>query len=174
MTETQTNSRLDEVILRSAAEICESVSLNRVAGQIYALLYFRAEPVSMDEIVEKLDSSKGSVSNNIRFLEEWDAVKKIAVPGSQKDFYTAEPDFMKIVMVRLEQGLERRVRIADEKFREIQSLVRENGDGKSRSFILARLKKLEEIKDLAAGALKFLPLARNLGGAKMLASFLKK
>jgi len=44
------------------------------------------KPLSLDTIVEKLKMSKGSVSLNIRELEKWDAVKKIWVNGTRKDF----------------------------------------------------------------------------------------
>ena len=165
---------IEEAVLQTAAELAESISLNRIVGQMYALLYFSPEPVSMDDIATKLKISKGSVSNNIRILEEWKAVKHIVVAGSRRDFYSAEPDFMKIVLERLERGLERRINLANEKFQGIQKLVAENGDKKSRAFYSAKIKKLEELKDLAESGLKFLPMARNLGKLKLLSSFLKK
>lgn len=63
--------------------------LNRVCGQIYALLYLSPKPLSLDDIVDELGVSKGSVSVNIRILEDYKLVRKIWVKGSRKDYYEA-------------------------------------------------------------------------------------
>lgn len=63
--------------------------LNRVCGQIYALLFLSKEPLSLDDIVEELKVSKGNVSINIRILEDYKLVKKVWVKGSRKDYYQA-------------------------------------------------------------------------------------
>ncbi|MBX7149444.1 hypothetical protein K1X76_10230 [bacterium] len=63
--------------------------LNRVCGQIFALLYLSPEPLSLDDIVSELGVSKGNVSINIRLLEDYKLVKKIWVKGTRKDFYQA-------------------------------------------------------------------------------------
>lgn len=63
--------------------------LNRVCGQIYALLFLSPKPLSLDDIVSELRVSKGSVSINIRILEDYKLVKKVWVKGSRKDYYEA-------------------------------------------------------------------------------------
>lgn len=63
--------------------------LNRVCGQIYALLYLSPEPLSLDDIVGELGVSKGNVSINIRILEDYKLVKKVWVKGTRKDYYQA-------------------------------------------------------------------------------------
>ncbi len=168
---------IEELVVRSAGEMAESLSINRLVGQIYALLYVSPEPVSMDSLVEKLRISKGSVSVNIRILEEWNAVKKVIQPGSRKDFYTAEPDFMQIVTNRLQQGLSRRLQYAAEKLREAESLIESTANGKDKKrkeFYRERLKKLTEMRDLLQTVLHFLPEIRSLAQNKFLTAFLKK
>ncbi len=63
--------------------------LNRVCGQIYALLLLSSEPLSLDDIVTELGVSKGNVSVNIRVLEDYKLVKKVWVKGTRKDYYEA-------------------------------------------------------------------------------------
>jgi len=63
--------------------------LNRVCGQIYALLLISPETLSLDDIVEKLGVSKGNVSVNIRVLEDYKLVRKVWVKGSRRDYYEA-------------------------------------------------------------------------------------
>lgn len=72
--------------------------INRVGGQIYALLFLSDEPLSLDEISEKLGVSKSNVSINVRMLEEYDLVRKVWVKGSRKDYYAAEMTYPKKVL----------------------------------------------------------------------------
>lgn len=87
--------------IRITGELGASLGLNRSVGQIYGLLYMSDKPLSLDTIVTTLKMSKGSVSLNIRELERWEAVKKIWISGSRKDFYEAKPDFINIIYKRI-------------------------------------------------------------------------
>jgi len=96
-------------LVEAAGELAVSLGLNRVVGQLYALLYFSSRPISLDEMTERLKMSKGNISLNIRELEKWEAVRKVWVKGSRKDHYQVEPDILKIVFNRLKIGLTRRM-----------------------------------------------------------------
>lgn len=63
--------------------------LNRVCGQIYALLFLSPKPMSLDDIVAELGVSKGNVSINIRILEDFKLVRKVWIKGSRRDHYEA-------------------------------------------------------------------------------------
>ena len=167
---TAPSRELEETIIQTAGEMAESLSINRLVGQIYALLYVSPEPVSLDEMVGKLKISKSSASVTIRILEDWNAVKKVLIPGSRKDYYTAEGDFFKDISERLEQGFTRRLGYASQKLDAVKTLAlhQANGDKKLKNFYLGRLKQLEEIRGLLESALKFLPKMRSAGKLKML------
>ncbi|OGR84181.1 MAG: hypothetical protein A2902_00025 [Elusimicrobia bacterium RIFCSPLOWO2_01_FULL_64_13] len=156
----------EAALLQSAGEMAESLSISRLVGQIYALLYIRPGPVSLDDMARTLQISKGSASVNIRILEDWSAVKQVVVSGSRKDFYTAEPDFVKVVSERLSQGFSRRLNYADEKLRLIESLV------PPEPFYRERLKQLKDLRDLLEGALKILPRVRSAKGLGWLKALL--
>jgi len=72
--------------------------INRVGGQIYALLFLSDEPMSLDEISDKLGVSKSNISINVRMLEEYGLVRKVWVKGSRKDYYAAERSYPKKVL----------------------------------------------------------------------------
>ncbi|MCG2712869.1 MAG: ArsR family transcriptional regulator [Candidatus Omnitrophica bacterium] len=105
------NDTLDNVIdelVDGGSNFAASLGINRVAGQLYVLLFFSEKPLSLDEIMEKLGISKGYVSTNIRALERWQAVRKVWVKGTRKDFYEANTDTISIVVNQLEYGLRQR------------------------------------------------------------------
>lgn len=86
--------------------------INKVGGQIYALLYLNEEPLSLDDISEKLCVSKSNVSINIRLLEESNLVRKVWVKGSRKDFYAAEHTYPKKVIKDFLENIRRTLKDA--------------------------------------------------------------
>lgn len=80
-----------QTIIEGSGQLSASLLgiLNKVCGQIFALLLLSPKPLSLDDIVNELQVSKGSVSINIRLLEEYKLVKKIWVKGSRRDYYEA-------------------------------------------------------------------------------------
>jgi DNA-binding transcriptional regulator GbsR (MarR family) len=65
------------------------VQFSRVLGQpksvaeIYGLLFVSPRPLSMEETMERLQISKGSTSQGLRFLRGLGAVKEVYVPGKR-------------------------------------------------------------------------------------------
>jgi DNA-binding transcriptional regulator GbsR (MarR family) len=87
----------------------ESLGLNRTVCQIYAFLYMSGQPVTHAEISKSLEMSKGSVSINLRKLEEWNAVEKVWKKGHARNFYRANEDIESIIFQKLKTGMEKRV-----------------------------------------------------------------
>jgi len=80
---------------------------SEVMGRLYGILLLSPKPMSLDELVESLNISKGSVSMNMRNLERWGMAKEVWVRGERKKYYEAEPDFWRVVRTVL-GGRERR------------------------------------------------------------------
>ena len=93
--------RAQHNFIEGISHLSSTLGFSKVMGQLYALLYLSEEPLSLDDMVKRLAISKGSVSINIRELEEKGAVKKVWMKGSRKDFYKAELDLMKIIKNRI-------------------------------------------------------------------------
>lgn len=68
-------------------EKAEKFGFSRIAGQLEGLLLFAQQPMPLDEMADRLEVSKGSVSTNIRFLERWKVVRKVYHRGTRKNYY---------------------------------------------------------------------------------------
>ena len=81
-----------ETFLEGAGKVSAGLlgMVNKIGGQIYALLFLEDGAISLDEIAQRLNVSKSNVSINIRLLEEMQLVKKVWVKGSRKDYYVGE------------------------------------------------------------------------------------
>ncbi|WP_119793082.1 GbsR/MarR family transcriptional regulator [Flavobacterium anhuiense] len=66
--------------------------INKTMAQIHALLMVSNEAVSMEDIMEELQISRGNASMNLRALMDWGIVYKEFKAGERKEFFTAEKD----------------------------------------------------------------------------------
>ena len=58
--------------------------INKAMAQIHALLFIAPEPLSMEEIMEELEISRGNASMNLRGLIDWGIVYKVTKPGERR------------------------------------------------------------------------------------------
>ncbi len=82
-------------------------------AQLYAILYLSNKPLSLDDMLERLKISKGSVSVNIRALERYGVVRRVWVKGSQRDYYEADTDIYKVIMERVKSMVQGRLSEVD-------------------------------------------------------------
>ncbi|NNF59202.1 MAG: hypothetical protein HKN04_13285 [Rhodothermaceae bacterium] len=91
-------------------EMASHWGINRTMAQIHALLYAAERPLDTDEIMERLQISRGNANMNLRALVDWDLVRKTHQIGSRKDYYTAEQDVWKITTTIIEQRRKREIK----------------------------------------------------------------
>ena len=72
------------------ADLAELFGNPKSYGQIYGLLFASENPLSMEEIAQRLDISQGSISQGLRQLEAFGAVVKERNNGSRQALYTAK------------------------------------------------------------------------------------
>lgn len=65
----------------------EEEGVPRIAGRLLGLLMLLEEELSLDDLAERLQVSKGSVSSNARLLEDWGVAERITHSGDRRDFY---------------------------------------------------------------------------------------
>ncbi len=88
------NSMLDGL-----GKLSDYFGFGKVVGQLYGAILLSDHPLSLDDMVERLDISKASASMNIRTLENMGMVRQVWVRGSsgRRKFYEAETDFWQII-----------------------------------------------------------------------------
>ena len=81
-----------EIFQRAAA----AFSLAPSVGQIYGLLFANEEPLSMDQIMARLGTSRGGTHQSLRWLRQIGAVERQVVPGQRKEFFAAVLNLRKL------------------------------------------------------------------------------
>jgi DNA-binding transcriptional regulator GbsR (MarR family) len=141
--------------IEEAGNLSQAVGFGRVAGQVYAYLYFSPTPLTLDDMTAGLGISKGSASMSVRQLEALGAVQRIWVKGDRKDHYSANDYFGQIVRRTMQELVGRRVegfgRLLDEAEAQVGTNGKSaNGNGIDREFVRGRLQRLRAFQKKAA------------------------
>ncbi len=71
--------------------------VNRSVAQIHALLYASEQPLSAEDIAERLGMARSNVSTSLRELLAWNLIRRVHAMGDRRDYYEAEADVFEMV-----------------------------------------------------------------------------
>ena len=95
--------------------IAEREGFSRIAGRIFGLLMLAPDELSLDEIAERLQVSRASVSTEARRLQDKGIVERTSRPGDRKDYYHIAPNHY--------------LRSLEQRFETLREMVALLGDG---------------------------------------------
>jgi DNA-binding transcriptional regulator GbsR (MarR family) len=88
---------VQDSMLDGLGQLSDYFGFSKVMGQLYGALLLSPTPLSLDDLVERLDISKANVSMNLRTLEHMGMVRQAWVRGGRRKYYEAETDFWQII-----------------------------------------------------------------------------
>jgi DNA-binding transcriptional regulator GbsR (MarR family) len=88
-----------ESMLDGLSQLADYFGFSKVMGQLYGALLLSSEPLSLDDLMERLSISKANVSMNLRTLEHMGMVRQVWLRGKsgRRKYYEAETDFIQII-----------------------------------------------------------------------------
>ncbi len=139
------------------AELVQVVGVPRSVGQIYGLLYASPEPLSFSDILERLDISKGSVSQGLQLLRSLGAINLASAEAEaaggrgapaarslespRREYYEPELGLRRLVSGVLRERVLPLATARADRLSRLRELA--EGDGEARDFLVARVKQLE-------------------------------
>lgn len=108
--------------------------INKTMAQIHALLMVSAEPLSMEDIMEDLQISRGNASMNLRALMDWGIVYKEFKQGERREFFTAEKDLDELAVKIAQERSKREIKPALKVLKEISTAVKDDKSAETRHF----------------------------------------
>jgi DNA-binding transcriptional regulator GbsR (MarR family) len=71
--------------------------VNRSVSQIHALLYLSDQPLTAEDIADKLGMARSNVSNSLKELMSWSLIRRAPQLRDRRDHFEAEGDIWEIV-----------------------------------------------------------------------------
>jgi len=108
--------------------------INKTMAQIHALLMIAPEPLSMEDVMEELQISRGNASMNLRSLMEWGIVYKEYKQGERREFFTAEKDLDELAVKIAQERSKREIKPALKVLKEVSTSMKEEKSTEAKHF----------------------------------------
>ena len=138
------DQRLEPVeveVIHLFVQFSRALGQPRSVAEIYGLLFISHKPLPMDDLIERLNLSKGSGSQGLKYLQDLGAVRTVYVAGERRTHYEAVAELRNLagrflrqqILTHFEDSKTRLERIADQV---------KNLSGEQRKFVTTRVKLL--------------------------------
>jgi len=152
------------VTQQEIVQVCEAVvqqfGFPRSVGQIFGVLYGSPQPLAFADVAASLDISSGSVSQGLRFLREFGAIKVVSDPGDRRELFTAETELRRLLVGALQTRLRLPLESGAARLKVLKKQLRGSGEP-DRAFLTQRIGSLQTWH---RKALLILPLVQSSFG----------
>ena len=90
-------SDLEAEVIGLFVQISRIIGQPRSYAEIYAVLFLSPEPLTMDDLIERLGISRGSASQGLTFLRKTGAIRIVLIRGHRSAHYMAVADLRHLV-----------------------------------------------------------------------------
>jgi HTH-type transcriptional regulator, glycine betaine synthesis regulator len=107
----------NEAVLREAQDRFVAVwgqmagawGISRTMAEVHALLYVTGSALCTDDIMERLQISRGNASMSLRALLDWNIVSRVTKRGDRKEYFEAEQDVWALFRAIVRERMKREV-----------------------------------------------------------------
>lgn len=83
--------------------------ISRTMAEVHALLFISGAPLCTDDVMERLQISRGNASMSLRALQDWGIVLRAHKRGDRKEYYTSEQDVWALFRAIVRERIKREV-----------------------------------------------------------------
>ncbi len=139
------------------------LGLPRSIGEIYGLLFISRAPLALDDLVSRLNISKGSASQGLRLLKTLGAVSESQGNGGaeRRTYYEPAVELKRLVGGFIREQIRPHLESGKTKISRLAETAREVADPEQRKFLSERVNRLDQW--MRSGG-KVLPLLQKILG----------
>jgi DNA-binding transcriptional regulator GbsR (MarR family) len=103
---------LDEskaLFVRRWGEMGAYWGISRTMAEIHALLFVSTAPVCTDDVMARLQVSRGNASMNLRSLVDWGLIDRVHQRGDRKEYFVCRTDVWEMFRTIIQQRRRREV-----------------------------------------------------------------
>jgi DNA-binding transcriptional regulator GbsR (MarR family) len=119
-----------DLFIRRWGEMGQTWGINRTMAEIHALLYVVAEPCCTDDVMERLNISRGNASMSLRALCDWGIVHRLHKRGERREYFESISDVWEMFSLIAAERKRREMDPVLETIKECQKMIDEASIGK--------------------------------------------
>lgn len=90
-------------------KMASSWGISRTMAEVHALLYITGAPLCTDDVMDRLQISRGNASMSVRALLDWGIVSRTHKRGDRKEYFAAESDIWSMFRAVVRERIRREV-----------------------------------------------------------------
>jgi HTH-type transcriptional regulator, glycine betaine synthesis regulator len=134
-------------------EMGQTWGINRTMAEIHALLYIVAQPLCTDDVMDRLNISRGNASVSLRALCDWGIIRRIHKRGERREYFESLHDVWDIFSIIATERKRREMDPVLATIRQCRQMLTEPSLGKAAKLpdvaaTRARLDSMEEFMEV--------------------------
>lgn len=119
-----------DLFIRRWGEMGQTWGINRTMAEIHALLYVVGTPLCTDDLMERLNISRGNASMNLRALCDWGIIRRSHRRGERREYFESLSDVWEIFSIIIQERKRREMDPVLETIRQCCEMLEEGTIGK--------------------------------------------
>jgi DNA-binding transcriptional regulator GbsR (MarR family) len=134
---------LEQQVIDFFADGVRVLGLPKSVGEIYGLLFISDGPLALDDLVNRLDISKGSASQGLRTLKTLGAIREADSNGHRRTHYLPATELKRLAGGFIKEQIRPHLDSGKSKLHQLSQSVDAIDDPSRRQFARERVDKLE-------------------------------
>src|SRR5829696_72166 len=139
-----------DLFIRRWGEMGQTWGINRTMAEIHAFLYITGQPQCTDDVMERLNISRGNASMSLRALCDWGVIRRLHKRGERREYFESVSDVWEMFSIIAAERKRREMDPVLETIKQCQRMLDEDAVGKSGAksdAVLATRQRLEGMQE---------------------------
>src|ERR1700730_17072731 len=141
-----------DLFIRRWGEMGQTWGINRTMAESHALLYICGIPLCTDDVMDRLNISRGNASMSLRALCDWGIVRRLHKRGERREFFESLTDVWEIFSIIAAERKRREMDPVLETIKRCRKMLDADAIGK----VAAKSDEVQLTRDRLAGMEQFM------------------
>src|SRR5688572_19614426 len=146
-----------DMFIRRWGEMGQTWGINRTMAEIHAYLYITAQPQCTDDVMGRLNISRGNASMSLRALCDWGIIRRMHRRGERREYFESLSDVWEMFSIIAAERKRREMDPVLETIRQCRQMLDESSLGKS-----ARTEAVQLTRQRLAGMEEFMEVTNKI------------
>jgi len=146
-----------DLFIRRWGEMGQTWGINRTMAEIHALLYICAAPLCTDDVMERLNISRGNASMSLRALCDWGIIRRLHKRGERREYFESLSDVWEMFSIIAAERKRREMDPVLEAIKQCRQMLDEGHLGKA-----AKQEAVQLTRQRLAGMEEFMSVTNKI------------
>src|SRR5438105_10879438 len=147
-----------DLFIRRWGEMGQTWGINRTMAEIHAFLYITAQPQCTDDVMERLNISRGNASMSLRALCDWGIIRRLHKRGERREYFESLSDVWEMFSIIAAERKRREMDPVLETIKQCQRMLDQTEIGK----VAARQQAIQLTRQRLQGMEEFMSVTNKI------------